>query len=126
MLLLVQVIAAGEAVGVDVRLAAAVNFKNTVKYRWVSRLRPPAAWQQHGSALAEVLKFLQLQLQPQPAAGAHRAGRGFRDAAYTRPREGWFFRVSNDHLRLAVYAVGVPVLAAPCLSLLLEVLNPAP
>lgn len=30
-----QVIAAGDAVGVDVRLAAAVNFKNTVKYRWV-------------------------------------------------------------------------------------------
>lgn len=30
-----KVIAAGDAVGVDVRLAAAVNFKNTVKYRWV-------------------------------------------------------------------------------------------
>jgi hypothetical protein len=36
-LLLLQVIAAGDAVGVDVRLAAAVNFKNTVKYRWVSQ-----------------------------------------------------------------------------------------
>jgi hypothetical protein len=37
-LLLLQVIAAGDAVGADVRLAAAVNFKNTVKYRWVSQL----------------------------------------------------------------------------------------
>lgn len=35
----VQVIAAADAVGVDVRLAAAVNFKNTVKYRWVSASR---------------------------------------------------------------------------------------
>jgi hypothetical protein len=33
---LVQVIAAGDALGTDVRLAAAVNFKNLVKYRWVS------------------------------------------------------------------------------------------
>jgi hypothetical protein len=38
LLLLLQVIAAGDAVGVDVRLAAGVNFKNTVKYRWVSQL----------------------------------------------------------------------------------------
>lgn len=31
-----QVIAVGDALGSDVRLAAAVNFKNLVKYRWVS------------------------------------------------------------------------------------------
>lgn len=31
-----QVVAAGDALGLDVRLAAAVNFKNLVKYRWVS------------------------------------------------------------------------------------------
>jgi len=30
-----QVVAAGDALGVDVRLAAGVNFKNLVKYRWV-------------------------------------------------------------------------------------------
>jgi hypothetical protein len=30
-----QVVAAGASVPEDVRLAAAVNFKNTVKYRWV-------------------------------------------------------------------------------------------
>eukprot|EP00882_Tetradesmus_deserticola_P027855 GHRQ01030989.1.p1 GENE.GHRQ01030989.1~~GHRQ01030989.1.p1 ORF type:complete len:108 (+),score=29.19 GHRQ01030989.1:60-383(+) len=30
-----KVIAAGDALGTDVRLAAAVNFKNLVKYRWV-------------------------------------------------------------------------------------------
>eukprot|EP00879_Flechtneria_rotunda_P019331 GHRR01020303.1.p1 GENE.GHRR01020303.1~~GHRR01020303.1.p1 ORF type:complete len:890 (+),score=314.69 GHRR01020303.1:664-3333(+) len=30
-----KVVAAGDAVGQDVRLAAAVNFKNLVKYRWV-------------------------------------------------------------------------------------------
>ena len=30
-----QVIAVGDALGADVRLAAAVNFKNLVKYRWV-------------------------------------------------------------------------------------------
>jgi hypothetical protein len=40
-----QVIVAGDAVGVDVRLAAAVNFKNTVKYRWVSGLRLQPAQQ---------------------------------------------------------------------------------
>ncbi len=33
---LLQVIAAGDALGLDVRLAAAVNFKNLIKYRWVS------------------------------------------------------------------------------------------
>jgi hypothetical protein len=30
-----QVIAAGDALGLDVRLAAAVNFKNLVKFCWV-------------------------------------------------------------------------------------------
>lgn len=30
-----QVVAAGDALDVAVRLAAAVNFKNLVKYRWV-------------------------------------------------------------------------------------------
>jgi len=53
--LLLQVIAAGDAVGVDVRLAAAVNFKNTVKYRWVSWLnrlaRPGHGLQQHVQSL---------------------------------------------------------------------------
>ncbi len=49
--LLLQVIVAGDAVGVDVRLAAAVNFKNTVKYRWVSWL---PLQQLSSSALAEV------------------------------------------------------------------------
>lgn len=53
--MLLQVIAAGDAVGVDVRLAAAVNFKNTVKYRWVScsnRLaRPGNGLQQHVQTL---------------------------------------------------------------------------
>lgn len=30
-------VAAGDALGSDVRLAAAIEFKNLVKYRWVSR-----------------------------------------------------------------------------------------
>jgi hypothetical protein len=34
-----QVVAAGDALGLDIRLAAAVNFKNLVKYRWVRPAR---------------------------------------------------------------------------------------
>ena len=32
---LAQVVAAGDALGLSIRLAAGVNFKNLVKYRWV-------------------------------------------------------------------------------------------
>lgn len=61
---LAQVIAAGDALGADVRLAAAVNFKNTVKYRWVSHM--PSTPQRSGR-----LQRAAAGDTPRLAGGAH-------------------------------------------------------
>lgn len=83
----VQVIAAGDAVGVDVRLAAAVNFKNTVKYRWVSASRElPSTSSSNLVWVSPLLSFLSCA----PAAGAHGAGPGRWDTGHSRPRKGGF------------------------------------